>query len=353
MRTFLFSCLGSLSVIVLLFGCVDAYELDSVSTLNVITVDGTLSDLPEAQFIKLGRSKADQLTGLFGDRPISGAKAEVVVDGTQTIAFNEKSEGTYFLPDGFKGEAGHTYQLKFQLNDGTRYASSTETMPAGSTITKIYQQFNAQSLPVTQLKGYTSANDVYIDYQDPADKSNYYRWEWTLWERQDWCSVGQYQDLPCTQKCWEILKNYDIDVADDRYSNGRAVTGKRVARVPYYQDVACLIEVRQSSLNSNAYRYYKLMADQTQSTGTLTDTPPAAPAGNIRNTANDKEVVVGYFTASSVHKIRYQLHRNANAGTPIGLFKGLYGKSPVPGRTTSPCILSDTRTPIQPEDWPD
>jgi Domain of unknown function (DUF4249) len=352
MRTFLFSVLSSLAVVLAVVGCVDPYEPDFVSTLDVLTVEGTITDLPEPQFIKLSRSTADKLTGRFGTQFVAGAQVELIVDDTRIVAFRQTAPGMYSAPVGFKGEIGHRYQLRFQ-HDGKRYESSVEMMPAVVPITKVYQQFNAQSLPVTQIKGFTSANDVYIDFQDPADAANYYRWQWKLWERQEYCLVGTFQDLYCDRMCWEIIQNYEVDAASDIYSNGRTVVGKRVAKVPYFQDIACLVEIRQFSLTPGAYRHYKLLADQTQSTGTLTDTPPAAPVGNIKNVANDKEIVVGYFSASSTYKMLYWLQRSTNPGAPIGLFRGLYGRTPNPSRNAAPCVSQENRTPIKPEGWQD
>ena len=32
---------------------------------------------------------------------------------------------------------------------------------------------------------------MYIDTQHPTDQHNYYRWDWKLWEKQDWCRTCQ------------------------------------------------------------------------------------------------------------------------------------------------------------------
>lgn len=343
MRTFLLSVFGSLTVVWVVVGCVDLYEPDFVSTLDLLTVEGTLTALPESQFIKLSRSVADKVTGRFGTPFVAGVQMEPVVDDTQIVSLRETIPGTYSAPVEFRGQAGHRYQLRFQLPDRTRYESSAETMPAVVLITKVYQQFNAQSLPVTPIKGFTSANDVYIDFQDSADATNYYRWQWKLWERQEYCQVGDFQDLYCEPMCWKIIQNCEVDAASSLYNNGRTVVDKRVAKVPYFQDIACLVEIRQFSLIPGAYRHYKLLADQTQRTGTLTDTPPAAPVGNVKNVANDREIVVGYFSASSTYKTLYWLQRITNPGAPIGLFRGLYGRPPpIPPETPHRALRGKT-----------
>lgn len=171
--------------------CVDAYEPVFNATVNVIVVDGTITNLAEPQVIRLNRSKADPVTGRFGTTPITKATVEVVVDSAQVIAAHETADGTYQLPSDFWGQVGHAYQLRFTLSDGSRYESDRQVMPAVVPITRVYHRFNPASLPAQRPDGRASlirgASDVFVDWQDPATERNFYRWEWKLWERQDWC----------------------------------------------------------------------------------------------------------------------------------------------------------------------
>ncbi len=152
---------------------------------------------------------------------------------------------------------------------------------------------------------------MYARFNDPPGERNFYGWSWTLWEKQDWCgsvkaydqSTGYY-DYNCRTKCWELLFSENLTLFADTYSDGRTVTGQVVAKIPYYQPVSpisagALVEIRQYSLSPGAYRYFKLLTDQTQNTGGLADTPPTPLIGNIRNLGNEIDIVTGYFTASS------------------------------------------------------
>jgi hypothetical protein len=93
-------------------------------------------------------------------------------------------------------------------------------------------------------------------------------------------------DYPCRGSCWEILYSPDILVFDDRYANGRLISQQRVAQIPFYGYQPALVDVRQLSLTADAYRYYKLFADQTQKTAGLVDVPPTALGGNVYLVAN-------------------------------------------------------------------
>ncbi|MVM34164.1 DUF4249 family protein [Spirosoma sp. HMF4905] len=379
--TFLVCLLGLLPI-----ACVDPEDLVLTGTVDIIVVDGTVTNLAELQFIKINRSRADRLTGRFGTLPITKAQVEVVMDSSVVIPAHETTDGLYQLPADFKGQVGHAYQLRLTLSDGTHYESTQQVMPAAPPIDKIHAQFNLKSLSPPVRGYYTSGHDVFIELQDPSDQRNYYRWDWIDYEPQHWCRScyqGFYSiftpievsheryisgpdlyedcyfphpvyttdfvynrnfDYVCRTQCWEMLHSYNVTLFDDQYTNGGLIPNFKVAAIPFYQHGPCLVHVRQSSITPDAYHYYKLFQDQTQNTGGLADTPPSAPIGNVHNVANPKEIVVGYFTASGVYSKPLYIDRQDYQGLPLGydllngysdqvgaeLFYALYGRYPNP-----------------------
>ena len=427
-----------LTGLALLFGlaaCVDPEALSLRGTVDVIVVDGTITNLAEPQTIRINRSRADRLTGRFGSLPVTKARVEVVVDSAEVIACHETIDGTYQLPTGYRGQVGHAYQLRFTLTDGTRYTSNQQVMPAVPPIDRISVQYNPKSLPPALLKGFTKGFDVFIDTQDPADAHNYYRWDWILYERQYWCRTcaqGHYMtnqldlvssyplpliyralpalledcfpypparlrdgsnapilyfvnDYACRTPCWEIVHSYEINLFNDHYANGGLIAGRNVAQVPYYTQIPDLIEIRQQSMTPDAYDFFTLFKQQTQNTGGLADTPPAALVGNVHNVANARENVVGFFTAGAITSIRqwvdkkniepFALGAYDEMGGSVGgdqqLFYALNGRktSPEPEEKRFPlgysiigggsrpptavCGPLDQRTPNKPEGWRD
>lgn len=404
--------------------CVDPEAIVLRGTVDVIVVDGTLTNLPEAQIIRLNRSKADPVTGRFGTLPITKATVEVIEDSSRVISCHETVDGSYQLPDDFKGQVGHAYQLRFTVPAGTQYASNQQVLQAVPLINKVRAQFNPKSIfPPIAYNGGTGGHDLFIDAQDPVETRNYYRWDWRLWEKQDWCRTcyqGEYSiytvtaelnqqpyppgnfylyrsgnttlledcffelippspsviqslveyryDYNCRTQCWEILYNTAINIFDDALSNGGAIVNRKVAQIPFYSRNPALVEIRQTSLTPDAYLYFKLFQTQTQNTGGLADTPPTALAGNVRNLANQREVVVGYFTVSAVAPVRHWLDRKDTEGVPPGLFEALSGRAPIPEPSfpespqfqiinspprppTAVCAPSDNRTPFKPVGW--
>lgn len=291
----------------MLLGCVDPEAILLHQHINVLVVDGTITNRTEPQLVYLNRSKSDPITGRFGTLPLRGVKMDILVDSSRVVVLRETTPGRYQAPDSFRGQVGHGYQLRFTLPDGTTYESSVKVMQAVPVLANLNERFNAASLPSSRRSYHTqAANDFFVDWQDPADQHNYYRWDWKLWERQDWCrtcSQGFYfrnspydgkmlfedcfsqntplyfvNDYPCRTLCWEIIRNTDLNLFDDQFTNGRGVQGRRVAQIPYFQSRGSLVEIRQSSLTQEAYRFYKLFQDQTQNNGGLADTPRRQPS---------------------------------------------------------------------------
>jgi Domain of unknown function (DUF4249) len=419
MRSFVGLLWVCLSVSWVVLGCIDPIEQTLTGTVDVIVVDGTLTNRAEPQRILLNRSRADPRTGRFGVLPITKATVEILVDSSQVITCVESVDGTYRMPSDFKGLVGHAYQLRFTLPDGTRYASSTQIMPDVPPIERLSVAFNATSLPPgLYSSGFRAGYDVLLSTQDPANQRNYYRWDWRLIEKQPWCqscykgvyrdtvqrqylqngvlvitrqaveacddpflnslALEQYNDYRCRTPCWEIIPNATLNLFDDQLTNGGALANRNVGQVPLLTRQPALLEVRQLSLTREAYQFYQRLQQQTQNTGGLADTPPSAPVGNLHNTANPKEVVVGFFTASAVSTAQQWLDKTDATRLPYGsydesgkivdfedeLFYSLIRRVPIlgptgtpftpgapPRRITAPCLAGTNRTPIKPEGW--
>ncbi|GAB3752639.1 hypothetical protein GCM10028817_17460 [Spirosoma pomorum] len=399
--------------LLVLAGCVDPIDQTLPGNLNVIAVDGTISNLDETQFILLSKSESDPISGRPASFPLTKARVEVVVDSSQVIAATETTDGRYQLPSDFKGQIGHAYQLRFTLTNGTRYVSDQQVMPKVPPIERVRAQFNPTSLAPIEVGGFLAAHDIYLDAQDPSDQTNFYRWTWRLWEKQDWCRTcnnGVYSinnvrlltsanglryfalgdslledcftqpasipivrpwtyDYNCRSTCWAIIPSYKLNVFSDTYTNGGPILAKRVAQIPFYQTNPCLVEIRQAGLTASAYEFYKQLQDQTENTGGIVDTPPTASVGNVKNVNNDREIIFGVFTASAIATTRYWIDRKDSQGIPPGLFRGLNGREFIaeptfPARPaiviqganqpyTAVCSSNEARTPFKPAGWRD
>lgn len=328
--------------------CVEPFETLSENSLDKLVVDATLTDEDIQQKISIHQSVAKE--DIVFREPIANLKVDILVNQKELISLIHQGEGVYALPENFRAKSGNSYKLIFQKPNGTKYESTEQIMPKGIKIERLYDEFVVDGIDRESIK--VHVNNLYVDFQDPANEQNYYTWSWTLWERQFVCHTEFSVDYYCRQNCWEILRNDTWNIFSDVYSNGKTVYNKLVAQIPYYQYGGALVEIKQLAISGEAYRFLKTLSEQTERTGTLVDTPPAAIVGNVRNLSKPEEPVVGFFMVGSASTINYWLNRENAQGkaNPVGL---LLGRKPNPNRfgATAECVEGPTRTPQKPFWW--
>lgn len=381
--------------------CVEPFSVDFGTAKEYIVVDGVITNMDVPQFISLSKTNPDaknessEFTQTIWTKgvstlPLSGAKAKLIVNGSTQVALTESESGIYELPPAFRGKTGDSYQLKFITEDGKSYESGLEKMLPVPQVTRAYDIFNPKGIPrLSEYYGdFTPSNDIYLDFNDPGGEQNFYRWQWTLWEVQKTCSTcnqGKYYlfdtengidgncfkdltmpfnsvfDYSCEDLCWDIFYSNGINIYSDVYTNGQSQKDKLVAQIPLLQSNPCLVSLQQNSLTPGAYRFLKLIQDQAVNSGTLADTPPAPIQGNVVNTNDKNELVIGYFTASSTAEYRTMLWRKniRNAAVLNQLFKTIHNRDQVleersPERPYIPlaiCKKNRSRTPFLPGGW--
>lgn len=375
--TFIILCL-------LWVSCVEVYDVNYRFNAEVITVDGFVTN-GYGLTVTLKTARSEKAT--YYSVPLRNCEVEVRVGDGSVVKLTEYESGVYMAPATFNGQVGQTYQLHFRTPTGKVYESEKEQLRASPEIDKVYHKYNRDGiLDRTGKRVAFSSLDVYVDFKDPANERNFYLWRWTDYEEQGLCATCEggkldsktfvcipernsrtIYDYRCDAPCWEIFYSNEITVFSDIYSNGRQVQAQQVAKIPFYvmgggfANRAALVEIQQLAISPNAYEYYKLLRDQAQNTGNLTDTPPSAIIGNVRNIDDSTEEVVGYFGTAGVAKSRHFIDKrpysNAYKYLMLGREPSLEPDTPpMPPLFESrpplaPCVQSATRTPIRPAGW--
>ncbi len=368
-----------------LTACVEVYDVRYDLNADVVTVDGTVTN-ERGLTVTLRISRSSGLN--YYAEPMRDCTVEVLAGNGTSVALTETSSGVYSAPETFQGQVGQTYRLRFKTSTGVTYESDPEQLTEAPPIAKIYHQFNQNGiLDRTGNRVLASSLDVYVDVNDPANRKNYYQWRWVDFEDQRICATcegGKLDiktrecipernsralfDYVCETQCWEIYYSSDVNVFSDVYSNGRTISARLAARIPYYYIgqgfpiEGALVEIQQYAISAAAYEYYKILGDQAQNTGNLTDTPPAAIVGNVHNVSDASEKVVGYFGAAGISKSRLFIDKrpyftDAFKFLTLGRNPGLEPDTPPmpPNFEFRPpyalCRASPNRTPIKPAGW--
>lgn len=363
-----------LLALLLLMQCVDPYLRNFVYDDNLLTVEGFITDGSPVR-VTLQNTRSTQSTSFI--QPIRGAKTEIRSKQGLVLPLQETSPGVYESAPEFRGSAGETYSLHFELADGRTYESTQETLaPLRSVasyttafnprISVTYENFNQRSL---------SSIDVSADFNDPVDQKNYYFWQTRLFEQQPICLTctnveyndriqdcnpppgtapqpSIFNDYQCNGDCWEILSDQRINIFSDALVNGKDVKGLLLRQVPFYSAGGALLEITQYNLSEGAYRYFERLKQQVETSGTFVDTPPAPPVGNVRNINDPGELVTGSFGAGGRNVTRIWLDRR---NFPSPLIVPLLGRDVLPAPRFEfvkvPCKESSTRTPNKPIGW--
>lgn len=364
--------------------CVDVFKADYDLNTNLLTVEGILTNQPTSTIrVRQSRSNRFSITSEAVQKCVVEVKAG---DGT-LIALRETAPGDYTTPLGFSPKQGESYQLRLQTPTGQRYESTAEVFRAVPEIAKVYDKFNAKGiLDRKGIEVFSSSFDVFVDFQDTPRPRDLYFWTAKLYERQPICATctGYFNaftkqcvnvnikgilipdfDYKCDGACWEIISLSDINLLSDSYSNGQQIIGRPVARVPFYSEEGCLVEISQYNISEGAYRFFSIVREQSQTTGTLADVPPSPAFGNITNTNEPTDRLVGYFGVGGVKQVRHWINRTgyATQGKKISLLgrEPLYEAQQRPfyipfveGEIRPPfvpCVNSSSRTPFKPQDW--
>ena len=395
MKKFLWHCVAFFS----LLSCVEPYAVNIAGSRKYLIVEGTITNVSdERQLVRIFETddqsdfaSSDFTKTIFSkdneSLPIEKAFVEVVENGQTALILIEKEPGIYEMPRGFFAKIGNTYQLKFSTATGINYQSSVETMMPVPEITNFDVKYNPEGVRKPRLYNLQiPTHDYYLDFEDPSNEVNFYSWTWTDYEVQSYCQTCQqgrfyrendlfdakgecitdrslhpntFYDYECQGFCWELFKGEDITIFSDVFTNGQAQKGKLIAQVPAFQSNACLVTIQQKSLTPGAFRYLKLIEDQSINSGSLADTPPAPIKSNVLNVDAKEELVLGYFTASAVTEVRHMLDRSETPGLQQdNLFSVLNNRDPILEPDgfrfpvpLAPCLASGTKTPVAPRNW--
>jgi hypothetical protein len=350
--------------------CIEEYTNKPNLKAEVLIVDGLITNQLEADTIEISFSKGNGVSGEI--TPVKNCKLSVISDDGKAHDLKEDLPGKYYTPSDLVKQIGKSYQLKMTTPNGENYESNFEKMSPVTSISKVYDVFDPKAILKKDGKSFRLGNKVYIDFQDPADEANNYLFRYKYYEQIAFCKscgggvllgdgvtclsqkVKYYlYDYVCSTYCWDIIYENSINVFSDVFTNGSNIKGQLVATIPWNNFIGALIEVKQYSISAEGYRFYNLLALQGNKTGSLTDTPPSPIVGNIKNINKPEETVVGFFGASSVSSVRYNVDRKANIGDAeqyLGHFPVLEDEGLIPNQAK--CVESRTRTKIKPIGWP-
>lgn len=330
-----------IALTILSISCVDEIELATGSDAGILVVEGLITTEFEHCRVRISRAlpfDSDKLVTAYYV-PEQNATVEVVDLQGETHLYQEAMPGIYVPSDTqFRGKTGRSYFLKFTTGDGRSYTSDPEQLFVTPDIDSIGVQFvNRQRISSTGTIVTDEAFEISVLNQDPAPEQNFYRWKFS--------GVMEYYSLtenPAIQTCWANFPDLEdgIQISHDGFYNGN-IFSQSLGFVPYQKPTRFMITVSQFTMSEQAFFFWQLTKKQQENTGSIFDTLPAKITGNVYNTLDAEEQVLGYFGASDVKikSIVFDQFKTSRFKAPSRLIPALQGdcrEHPPFGSNTKP-----------------
>jgi hypothetical protein len=293
-------------LLIVFASCKKPYNPPAIRVDNkFLVIDGTLINSPDSPtIITLSRTVklTDTTQAIY---PETGANVSVEDSTGGTFNFFETPNGKYqSVPLSLNNL--DKYRLKITTSNGEAYTSDFVEIK--------------QTPPIDSIT-WQQQNDVmiYVNTHDPSNNTKYYRWDYTeTWQNRAPLQselgvenglIYYVTDHPDRQKynCWstdystDILIGSSVALSQDVISMAPIAT---VAQNSVKIGIRYSILVKQYALTSEAYQYFSILKKNTENLGSIFDAQPTQLTGNIHSVTNPSEIVIGYFTASSVQQKR-------------------------------------------------
>jgi hypothetical protein len=279
-----------------MMGCVEPFRPSiSLRAINVLVIDGFVNATDSTMEVIL--SRAASVTSSDSSYAESGAQVAVQPDIGFQYYLTETAAGVYtskkFISPAYK------YKLTVTTQDQRKYSSDFIDILEAPPIDSVYWRPMADGVA------------LYVDAHDTEQAARYYRWTFDeTWKYRTpyyvykkWLG-GQIIDVPPANNiCWNSGSSTEILVYSTQALKENLVSKFQVNFLPMGNQKLSAkysINVNQRAINANIYNYWQQLQTKTQNLGSLFDVLPTQIIGNVHSDTDPAEIVLGYFSGSTV-----------------------------------------------------
>lgn len=296
--------------------CIDPYWPEIDKYQGDLVIDGMITNGPGPYLIRLQTSTSISSPSI---KPLSGAEVFITDDLGNIEFFHESEKGLYTnTSSDFKGEIGRSYQLTVSIADNKTYTSTWEKLPKPMDIKSVYAEVEIHE---TEKDIFFPGCQFYVDTQEANADTTYLLWRLeSTYQYQSSFQISFYYDgtlhpfnnIDSLRTCWKTqtigaLKTY-------RLINS---TQQNALRYPLYfvstegkeLSIKYSLLVKQLSLTKTAFDYWNSLEKQEKIQGSLYTQQPYQIKGNVHNTKNEDEPVMGCFLVAGISTQRIFVDR--------------------------------------------
>ncbi|WP_229215154.1 DUF4249 domain-containing protein [Dyadobacter bucti] len=283
-----------------IYSCIEPFSPPEVNNVETyLVVDGFLNIGGDSSTVILRNTQNTN----DDTPPVTEPGALIVAESEngESYTFIEMGDGVYKLPP-INANTATRYRLSIRRLGGREYLSDyvqvSITPPIDSVSYKLDQGQNAML--------------IYVNTHDLNSNSRFYRWKFEeTYEYRTAYYSGLERDFEKRQVvsrpedvslCWRTLESRDIKLGSTVKLSENIIKEVPVNVIRIESNKLLFkysILVKQYSLSREAFEYWTDLAKTTQGTGTLFDPQPSQVTGNIKSKEDARELVFGYFSAST------------------------------------------------------
>lgn len=291
-------------MLILGYGCKKPYDPPVVAgDASYLVVEGIINNGGDPTIIKLSRTI-----------PLSSTKTPQAELGAQlTILAGDASSGIDLVDLG----NGSYYTGTLNLDNTLKYRLRIRTAIGQVYMSDPVQVKNAPQIDSLEYKVQNNGVQIYVNSHDPNNNTRYYRWEFD----ETWKYVSAFQSGWKYENGIPVFRNPFLRPEENIYECYKTNLSHQIllgSSAKLSQDVISKepvdfaeagsgkisfgysILLRQYALTPEAFTYWQNLKKNTEQLGSIFDAQPSSISGNIHNTANPKEPVIGYISAGSV-----------------------------------------------------
>ncbi|MEB2778671.1 DUF4249 domain-containing protein [Algoriphagus sp. D3-2-R+10] len=301
LNIFHFSYLLNLAWIILISSCIDRLDFIGDTKEGQIIIYGLLSAGENIHTVNVGLSRSSGFT----QSSIPNAEVNLLVQEGGTYRYTSIGDGNYELHN-FNPVEGQSYSLEVMVGEKV-YRSTFQEIPSSNGVDSLSYDVAYEPFRTTFQE---HVFKVYSKTRLPEnDEPVYLRWiveETAYWELVWIYAPGIPPPLPPPCFIFDIMEPAKINLFDGSSSKTQTFDQLLATRkIDNSFLFPMFISVKQLSINRDAYEYWEKIKTVIENQGSLFDIPPAPIIGNIKNTNDPNEKVLGFFEVAKSQVTRF------------------------------------------------
>lgn len=307
-----------LALLVLLQGCIDEYWPELDTSESILVIDGCITNEPGPYEVRLSIASAISRPEI---RPYSGAQVIVMDNTGHEEEFVETEPGVYKSNiNGIQGTIGRKYKLALRTPDENEYQSDFQLLEKPVNISSVYAEIESRQTSDEYHTEY--GYQFYVD-SDLAEKdTTYLMWraigtykyqsDFLIRYVYDRRVISVFPQPDSFYTCYANDINTGIFTADlsnlskpeiTRFPLNYVNTDTRRLSIKYS------LYVKQLTVSAASFSYFSKLSEINTQQDALYAQQPYQIKGNVKNTRNPEDALLGFFYVAGVDEKRIFVDR--------------------------------------------